>query len=244
MGPTPGVTTRVVVVGPTTDGDVGTADGALPYDDDFDPITTEGDRDEVTAAVFDGVDFDSTSLDLASTRGGDATATMPVDTGRGVDGISEGAEAANESDPVPDWEGGDEVTSTTTTSSVTATRRRTRRSKHSHVVRDERKRVDFDSTSLDLASTRGSNATASMPVDTGRGVDGMSEGAAAANDSDSISDWEGGDEVTSTTTTSSVTATRKRTRRGKHSHVVRDERKRQRKAASLSTTQSDTEAGT
>ena len=58
IGPTPGVATPVVVVGPTTDGDVGTADGALPYDDDFDPITTESDRDEVTAVAPDGADLE------------------------------------------------------------------------------------------------------------------------------------------------------------------------------------------
>ena len=41
---------------------------------------------------------------------------------------------------------------------------------------------------------------------------------------------------------SSGTVARKRTRRSKHSHVVRDERKRQRRAAHLSTTQGDTGA--
>ena len=48
--------------------------------------------------------------------------------------------------------------------------------------------------------------------------------------------------------TSSVTAARKRKGRGKGNHVARDERKRQRRAAFLLTTQgntdTDTEAGT
>ena len=43
---------------------------------------------------------------------------------------------------------------------------------------------------------------------------------------------------------SPVTATRKRKRRSKHSHVVQDEHKRQRRAAFLLNTQDDTEAGT
>ena len=90
IGPTPGVATPVVVVGPTTDGDVGTADGAVPCDDDFDPITTESDRDEVTAVAPDGADLEPTSLDLAATRGSDTTAAIPVGTGRVVDGVSDG----------------------------------------------------------------------------------------------------------------------------------------------------------
>ena len=44
--------------------------------------------------------------------------------------------------------------------------------------------------------------------------------------------------------TSSATAARKRKGRGKGNHVARDERKRQRRAAFLLTTQADTEAGT
>ena len=51
MGPTPGVATPVVIVGPATDGGVGTAGGALPYDVDFGLITTGSDRDEVTTVA-------------------------------------------------------------------------------------------------------------------------------------------------------------------------------------------------
>ena len=51
MGPTSGVATPVVIVGPTTGGDVGTAGGALPYDDDFGLVTTRSDRDEVTTVA-------------------------------------------------------------------------------------------------------------------------------------------------------------------------------------------------
>ena len=122
IGPTPGVATPVVVVGPTTDGDVGTADGALPYDDDFDPITAGSDRDEVTAVAPDGADLEPTSPDLASTRGSDTTAAMPVGTGRVVDGVSDGGFGTDDfadevlSDDVVDfdphsaWDGGDEIT--------------------------------------------------------------------------------------------------------------------------------------
>ena len=122
IGPTPGVATPVVVVGPTTDGDFGTADGALPYDDDFDPIIAGSDRDEVTAVAPDGADLEPTSPDLTSTRGGDTTAAMPVGTGRVVDGVSDGGFGTDDfadevlSDDVVDfdphsaWDGGDEVT--------------------------------------------------------------------------------------------------------------------------------------
>ena len=151
IGPTPGVATPVVVVGPTTDGDVGTADGALPYDDDFDPITTGSDRDEVTAVAPDGADLEPTSLDLASTRGSDTTAAMPVDTGRVVGGVSDrrfgtGAFADEvlfadvvDFDPHSAWDDDDEVTAALP-SSATATRKRKGRGKHNHVARDERKR--------------------------------------------------------------------------------------------------------
>ena len=123
-GPTHGVATPVVVVGPTTDEDVGTADGALPCDDDFDPIPTGSDHDEVTAVAPDGTDFEPASLDLASTRGSDTTAVMPVDTGRMVDGVSDGGSGTDDfadevlSDDVVDfdphsaWDDGDDVSAT------------------------------------------------------------------------------------------------------------------------------------
>ena len=122
MGPTSGVATPVVVVGPTTDGDVGTADGALPYDDDFDPITTGSDRDEVTAVAPNGADFEPTSLDSASARGSDATAAMPIGTGRVVGGVPDGgfgtgafadevlSDDVDDFDPQSAWGEGDEVT--------------------------------------------------------------------------------------------------------------------------------------
>ena len=65
---------------------------------------------------------DPTSLDLASTRGCDTTAAMPVDTGRGVDGVSDGGFGTDDfadevlSDDVVDfdpnsaWGRGDEIT--------------------------------------------------------------------------------------------------------------------------------------
>ena len=121
IGPTPGVATPVVVVGPTTDGDVGTADGALPYDDDFNPITTGSDRDEVTAVAPDGADLEPTSLDLASARGSDTTAAVPVDTGRMVDGVSDGGFGIDDcADEVlsddPAWDDGDDATAAMPTS--------------------------------------------------------------------------------------------------------------------------------
>ena len=69
-----------------------------------------------------GADLESTSLDLASTRGSDTTAAMPVDTGRMVDGVSDGGFGTDDfadgvlSDDVVDfdphsaWDDGDEVT--------------------------------------------------------------------------------------------------------------------------------------
>ena len=144
MGPIPGVATPVVVVGPTTDGDVGTADGALPDDDDFDPIPTGSDRDEVTAVAPGGADLEPASLDLASTRGSDTTTMMPIDTGRMVDGVSDGGfgtddfagevlsdDDAVDFDPHSAWGGGDEVTA--------ALPRVKRKRKKSHKARDTRK---------------------------------------------------------------------------------------------------------
>ena len=56
--PAPGVAVPVIAAGPTTDMDVGTADGLLPDVADFDPTSAWGDGDEVTAAIPDGADFD------------------------------------------------------------------------------------------------------------------------------------------------------------------------------------------
>ena len=116
MSPTP-----VVAAGPTTDGDIGTADGALPYEDDFDPIVAGSDRGGVTTVAPDGADLEPTSPDLTSTRGGGTTAAMPVGTGRVVDDVSDGGFGTDDfadevlSDDVADfdphsaWDDGDEV---------------------------------------------------------------------------------------------------------------------------------------
>ena len=76
--PAPGATVPVIAAGPTTDMDIGTADGLLPDVSDFDPTSAWGDGDEVTAAVPDGTDFDPTSLDSAWVDGDGATAAIPT----------------------------------------------------------------------------------------------------------------------------------------------------------------------
>ena len=77
--PAPGVAVPVIAAGPTTDMDVGTADGLLTDAADFDPTSAWGDGDGVTAAVPGGADFDPTSLDSTWGGGGgdDATAAIP-----------------------------------------------------------------------------------------------------------------------------------------------------------------------
>ena len=76
--PAPGITAPVIATGPTTDMDVGTADGLLPDVADFDPTSAWGDGDEVTAAAPDGADFDPTSLDSVWVGGDGATAEIPT----------------------------------------------------------------------------------------------------------------------------------------------------------------------
>jgi len=243
IGPTPGVATPVVVVGPTTDGGFSTADGALPYGDDFAPIIAGSDRDEVTAVAPDGADLEPTSPDLTSTRGGDTTAAMPAGTGQVADDVPEGGfstddfadevlsdDDAVDFDPHSAWGGDGEVT--TALPRING--------------------ADLEPTSPDLASARDSDTAAAMPAGTGRVVDDVSDGGFGTDyfADEVLSD--DGDDATAAmpcmdigaVATSSVTATRKRTRRSKHSHVVRDERKRQRRAALPPTTQGDTEAGT
>ena len=62
--PAPGVAVPVVAVGgPTTDIDVGAADGLLPGVADFGPALAGSDGDETTAAAPRDADFDPTSLD-------------------------------------------------------------------------------------------------------------------------------------------------------------------------------------
>ena len=61
--PAPGVAVPAVAVGPTTDIDVGAADGSLPDVAAFGPALAGSDGDEVTAAAPDDADFDPTSLD-------------------------------------------------------------------------------------------------------------------------------------------------------------------------------------
>ena len=216
LGPTPGVATPVVVVGPTTDGDVGTADGALPYDDDFDPITTGSDRDEVTAVAPDGADLEPTSLDLASTRGSDTTAAMPVDTGRMVDGVSDGGFGTDDfadevlSDDVVDfdphsaWDDGDEVT----TAAIAGVP--TRKRKHMTATR---------------ADDAGGSATATADLDPNSAW-GNDDAAAATSDFGPISDWDGGDEVTAANAlTVTDDTTRRCKRRRRHVGPARAARK-------------------
>jgi len=119
VDPTPGVAAPVVAVGPATDVDVGTADGTLPGVADFDPTPAGRDRDEVTVVAPDGADFEPTSIDSAWARGSDATAAMPIDTGRVVDGVSYGrfgtgafadevlADDVVDFDPHSAWDDGD-----------------------------------------------------------------------------------------------------------------------------------------
>ena len=76
--PAPGIAVPVVTAGPTTDVDVGTADGLLPDVADFDPALAGSGGDEVTPATPDGADFDPTSLDSVWVDGDDATAAVPT----------------------------------------------------------------------------------------------------------------------------------------------------------------------
>ena len=146
----------MVVVGPTTDGDFRTADGALPYGDDLDPIIAGSDSNEVTAEAPGGADLAPTSPDLTSIRGGDTTAAMPVGTGQVVDDVSDGefgtddfadevlSDDVVDFDPHPAWYGGDEIiaalpdgahTVTTTVATTGAKRKR----KQSRTAQDARK---------------------------------------------------------------------------------------------------------
>ena len=109
----------MVAVGPATDVDVDTADGTLPGVADFNPTPAGHDRDEVMVVAPDCADFEPTSLDLASARGSGATAAMPIDTGRVVDGMSDrGPAFADEVlfadvagfDPNSAWGDGDQAT--------------------------------------------------------------------------------------------------------------------------------------
>ena len=162
--------------------------------------------------------------------------TMPVGTGRMVDGVTDGGvgtddfadevlsdDDAVDFDPHSAWGGDDEVTAAL--------------------------------PSPDSTSTRGGDATAAMPVDTGQVIGGVSDGGFGIDDfaDEVLSDdgvdfgpnsaWDGGDEVTAALP-SSATVTRKRKGRGKHNNVARDERKRQRRAALLLATEGDTTTGT
>ena len=148
VDPTPGVAAPVVAVAPTTDVDVGTADGALPGVADFDPTPAGRDRDEVAVVAPDGADFfEPTSIDSAWARGSDATAAMPIGTVL-VDGVSDRglstdafaddvlfASADDDFAPLV-WGDSDAVTA----SSATAARKRKGRGKANHVAKDERKR--------------------------------------------------------------------------------------------------------
>jgi len=108
----------------------------------------------------------------------------------------------------------------------------------------------FEPASLDLASTRDSDTTAAMPVDTDRVVDDVSDGGLGTDgfasgvlyddvvDLGSLSDWDGDDEVTAALDGDDATAAlRKRKGRGKANNAAQHERKSQRRAASLLATQ-------
>ena len=206
VDPAPGVAAPVVAVGPATDVDVGTADGTLPGVADFDPTPAGHDRDEVMAVAPDGADFEPTSLDSASARGSDATAAMPIDTGRVVDGMSDrglGTSAFADEvlfadvvdfDPNSAWDDGDEVTAAALADVPT------------------RKRKHMTTTRADDA---GGSATATADLDPNSAW-GNDDAAAAASDFDPISDWDGGDEVTAAnalTVTDDMTRRCKRRRR-------------------------------
>jgi hypothetical protein len=138
--------------------DVGTADGTLPGVADFDPTPAGHDRDEVMAVAPDGADFDQTSLSSASARGSDATAAMPIDTGRVVDGVSDRgfgtgtfadevlSDDVVDFDPNSAWDDGDEVTAaipdgapTVATTVATTGAKRKQRPKRSHPAQGARK---------------------------------------------------------------------------------------------------------
>ena len=107
--------------------------------------------------------------------------------------------------------------------------------------------ADLEPTSLDLASTRGSDTTAEMPVDTGRMVDGMSGGGFGTDDfadevlSDDAVDfdpqsaWDDGDEVTAAlpdgahVVSTTVAATGAKRKRGHQKRAAQDARKHQRR---------------
>ena len=207
VGTAPGVATPMVVVGPTTDGDFGTADGAFPYGDDFDPIIAGSDRDEVTAVAPDGADLEPTSPDLTSTRGGDTTAAMPVGTGQVVDDVSDGGFGTDDfadevlSDDVVDfdphsaWDDGDEVTAAAIAGVPT------------------RKRKHMTATRADDA---GGSATATADLDPNSAW-GDDDVVATANDFGPISDWDGEDEVTTANALAATDdTTRRRKRRRRH----------------------------
>ena len=126
---------------------------------DFDPIPAGSGRDEVRAVASDSADFEPTSLGSASNRGSDATAAMPIDTGRVVGDVSDGGPGTEafadevlfgdvvDFDPHSAWDDGDEVTAAlpdgaptvATTVATTGAKRKTRGSRN-HVTRDARKR--------------------------------------------------------------------------------------------------------
>ena len=200
--------------------DVGTADGLLTGAADFDPTSAWGDGDGVTAAVPDGADFDPTSLDSTWGGGGgdDATAAIPTSV----------------------WGDGDEVTAAILEAAPTRKREHVAAARADHtddgatataVSAAGIGRADFDATSVWVD---GDEVTATIPVFGAAAPAGATQPPSPANTSVDVG----------AVVTSSGTVARKRTRRSKHSHVVRDERKRQRRAVLLSTTQGDTGAGT
>jgi len=126
----------VVAAGPTTDMDVGTADGLLPGVADFDAASAWGAGDEVTTEIPDGADFDPTSLGSAWGDGNDATTVVNRGSGIGASADDDFLDNVVDFDAPLVWGGRDAATA----SSVTAARKRKGRGKHSSVAQDERKR--------------------------------------------------------------------------------------------------------
>jgi len=217
---------------------MGTADGALPYADDLDPIVAGSDRGGVTTVASDGADLEPTSPDLTSTRGGGTAAAMPVGTGRVVDDVSDGGSGTDyfadevlsdgvaDFDPHSAWDDGDAVAAAATAGIPT------RQREHMATTR---------------AEDAGGSATAMAWGD--------DDGVATAKGSDPTSDWDGGDggdEITAAlpdgahTVATTVTATGAKRKRKKQRHTAKDARKYQRwrlQAMHGSTPDTDTGSG-
>ena len=110
VDPAPAVAVPGVAAGPTTDMDVGTADGLLPGVADFDPASAWGGVDEVTTAMPDGADFDPTSLGSAWGDGDDATTGVKRGPGIGTSADDDFLAGVVDFDASLAWGDSDEVT--------------------------------------------------------------------------------------------------------------------------------------